>query len=242
MDDFLKKAIQRLKDKRPIFHSEDDLKFALACEIKDFNENLQVRLERPTDIKLEKINGENKSTDRASFDIIVIVGDKTIPIELKYKTKELKCEIKGEKYDLKEQGAVNIGRYSFFKDIVRIEKYLEKNKSDYGIVLFLTNDKKYYDSNIKDKNTLDKYFYCYNGKRVEKGHIKWNYLKIDQTKDPENKHWTTKGQTSFKIELKNSYTFEWCDYSNIEEWCKNHSKIDERNSFKYCIIEVKNNN
>ena len=67
---------------------------------------------------------------RAPIDIIVSDknGKKTVPIELKYKTKKLKTEFNGESYDLTNHGATDIGRYSFRKDIYRIEQYLSKEK------------------------------------------------------------------------------------------------------------------
>lgn len=234
MDDFFIKAIQKLKNEREIFHSEDDLKFELALKIRDVNSDFKIRLERPNDIKMEMVNGKIEQV-RAPIDIIVINGDKTIPIELKYKTKKLKCnnddicKVNGEVYDLKKHGATNIGRYSFRKDIYRIEQYLSNNEnnSNYGFVFILTNENKYFDDNVAIKNTLDRNFSCHEGYEIEKEYKGWNYSKIDKSKDPENKHWTTKGQTSYKLELKNSYIFNWHIYSEIK-----------KNTFKYCVIKV----
>ena len=48
------KIMNKLKDERKIFHSEDDLKFSLATVIQRQYKYAEVRLERPMEIKMVK--------------------------------------------------------------------------------------------------------------------------------------------------------------------------------------------
>ena len=120
----LTKIIQSLQKKRKIFHSEDDLKLSFGMEVFNNYPDCQVRLERPVGIEMINWNSE-KTLARAPID--VVIHDKNgdlIPIELKYKTKNTNLDFYGENYKLTNHGAVDIGRYSFRKDIYRIEQYL----------------------------------------------------------------------------------------------------------------------
>ncbi len=83
------------------------------------------------------------------LDIIVINNkNEIIPIELKYKTFNLKTTINlngfEEAYILKNHDATDIGKYLFLKDINRIE-FLKQNNLNIkkGYVIFLTNEEKY---------------------------------------------------------------------------------------------------
>jgi hypothetical protein len=121
------KSLENLFKERFIFHSEADFQHALAMKIAK-NENIKIRLEKPCKINNEAIKIDIELTDE---------NEKKYAIELKYKTKKLNCEHTGENFDLKTQGAHNLGRYDFWKDCERITKL--KNFCG-GCVIFLTND------------------------------------------------------------------------------------------------------
>ncbi|MBQ6560999.1 MAG: hypothetical protein IJL84_01465 [Paludibacteraceae bacterium] len=79
-----------------------------------------------------------------------------VPIELKYKHKELKLSLDrfGEEISglITSQAAQNIGRYSFWKDVRRVEhligRFNEKIKDeDGGYVVFVTDDPTYMKNN-----------------------------------------------------------------------------------------------
>ena len=83
-------------------------------------------------------------------DIVVSKDGKFVPIELKYKTKEIKngsfqrfgkvCSAQ----IVKNQAAQNLGKYDFWKDVRRIEILKSKFRNiEGGICLFLTNDQSY---------------------------------------------------------------------------------------------------
>ncbi len=184
-------------------------------------------------------NGK-ESTVRAPIDIIVYdKNGKSIPIELKYKTKLLKTEYKGESYNLTNHGAPDIGRYSFRKDIYRIEQYLsQEEKSDLGYLFILSNEIAYYNINVSEKETIDKHFSCHQNSIIQKESLGWNYSKIDLSKyvnednlwkysNQNKKHWTFIGNNIYKLELKSKYSIIWEEYSNLYG-----------NEFKFCIIKI----
>lgn len=87
-DNNFDRLIACLQKQRKIFHSEDDLKMALAMVIRQNHPTAVIRLERPVNIEMIDRNNK-KSTVRAPIDILVIDSNSsTIPIELKYKTKK----------------------------------------------------------------------------------------------------------------------------------------------------------
>ncbi|WP_281336589.1 hypothetical protein [Flavobacterium eburneipallidum] len=237
--DFFEKAIFDLQKQRPIFHSEDDLKLALALKIKENNPEFEIRLERP--VELEMINRNGKTTIvRAPIDIIIIdtIGN-FYPIELKYKTRKANILFNKENYILAEHGAQDIGRYSFRKDIFRIENYKSKKLNyKHGYVLILTNDNAYFEKNVFEKDNFDKHFSFHNGAILNRLDSSWNYSKMDKTKfilkednvwcDIQSKeHWSCKKDYFYKLDLLKDYKITWNDYSIIE-------KIN----FKYCLIKI----
>jgi len=108
-------VIQELQKQRPIFHSEADLQHALAWEIQRQHPLEAVRLEINLGLGGPKVY----------IDILVKDRDTTYAIELKYKTAKLDAVYKGEEFHLLNQGAQDIGRYDFVKDIVRLERFVE---------------------------------------------------------------------------------------------------------------------
>lgn len=227
MSNFIQTAIHDLKNERSIFHSEDDLKLALALKIKEQNPQFKIRLEKPFSIEMvEPVESKKEHKVNASVDILVYTEQGVpVPIELKYKTKKLDTcvDVDGEKYDLTQQGAHNIGRYNFRKDIYRVEKQLEQlDNAEVGYVLKITNDLAYINNDVSETGNLDKNFSCHEGATIESGERHWHYKGTDK------KHWTIiKGQR-FLLDLKNDYPVRWETYSNVKN-----------SEFKYCLIEVK---
>ena len=150
-----------------MFHSEDDFKLEMAMVIKRLYPSLQIRLERPISIGMVNKNGE-ESVVRAPIDILLIAEDSTeIPIELKYKTKRFKdADIRadGEAYSLADQGATDIGKVSFRKDIYRVEQLIKTSeKRKEGYVFVITNDNYYFDTNTLEKPTLNRNYSFHQG-------------------------------------------------------------------------------
>nr|WP_321267171.1 hypothetical protein [uncultured Sulfurimonas sp.] len=181
---------------------------------------------------------ENKKIARTPIDIVIIdmKTNLTYPIELKYKTK--KCEInhQNEKYNLTEHGATDIGRFSFRKDIYRLEQ-LMKEEIKQGFFIVITNEKKYL-QNVSNKDTLDRNFSFHDGMILQKEDKGWNYEKQlsngyilnDNLQLIKNNtlHWTSKGDEFYKLDLKNIYKIKWEAYSQL-------SKID----FYISVVEIR---
>ena len=201
--------IEKLQGKRQIFCSEADFQLEMAWVIKEMYPNAKVRLEYvPT------------FNDKMRIDIIVFINNEWIPIELKYKTKNSKKEemidqITQEVFNLKNQGAKDIGCYLYLKDIMRIEsikeqkieiiKGQEKNNFKEGYAVFLTNDKIYLKSPQKN-DCVYKEFSLENG-ITKHGELKW----------AEHTGAGTKKGIEEPIKLKGIYKMEWNEFSKVNE-------------------------
>ncbi|MGM8363745.1 hypothetical protein ACSV4D_17665 [Flavobacterium sp. ARAG 55.4] len=238
--DFFEKSIIKLQNQRQIFHSEDDLKLSLAFIIKESNPEFEIRLERPVSLEMINQNGQ-KVIVRAPIDIVVIDADGgTYPIELKYKTKKANIEISGENYSLAGHGAPDVGRYSFRKDIYRIENYKSKNLNyKYGYVLIITNDNQYFENNVFEKDNFDKHFSFHDNVILNRFDLSWNYSTINKDKyklnennvwcniNSKEQHWSCTKEYFYKLDLLNDYVISWKDFSKIEN-----------TTFKYCLIKI----
>ena len=209
----IEKIIKNLKSERKVFFSESDFQFALAWEIQKFYDKAKIRLEYPFQYEED---GKNRY-----IDIIVTLKNKKYPIELKYKTLLLEVEDNGEKYKLKNQGAQDLGRYDYLKDVQRIEKFSEseKYKEDFecGYAILLTNDESYWNENKNKRKTIDEDFRL-NGNSTKSGTLSWKG-------NPE-----AIGGREVSIELKGIYTINWKDYHNFG---------GKNGKFKYCLIEIR---
>ena len=136
-----------LRENTKLFYNERDLQVNLALFLKNKGYYKNVFLEYSLPTKMLYPN--SKSSADVRIDIVVEKNGKFIPIELKYKTEKVTGELYrfGEKplgTILKKQGAQNIGKYSFWKDIERIERIKENFKNvQTGYCVFITNDKSY---------------------------------------------------------------------------------------------------
>ena len=238
-----------LQNKRKVFHSEDDLKFSLATVIQRQYKYAEVRLERPMNIKMVKKADNSDIPKTISIDITVFLGDDKFFLELKYKTKKLSKDfekkwaddIKDDVYSLKNQGACDIGRFLFRKDIFRLEKVIEKNKGK-GFFIVITNDSGYTD-NLQDnkRERIGKMYSFHNNEELVALDPGWNYKKdgayVSDVKHPDkgDKHWSCRGSMAYKLNLRNEYIINWQKYSEISQ-----QDVEEGKDliFRHCIIEV----
>jgi hypothetical protein len=145
--------LEGLAGKRPVFHSEADFQFALAWQIKE-QEGLDVRLEFPP-----------FPDERMRVDIWVPhIGT---AIELKYLTRALRVESGGEPFALLDQGAQDLRRYDFLKDIGRLESVSDHfSQAEAGLAVLLTNDSSYWKRSRRE--TIDAAFRVHEGHRLPK--------------------------------------------------------------------------
>ncbi len=117
---------QALEERKKIFLNEKDIQLHLAQKFLESKEYDNVFMEYPVSKDLLKNDYPWFNKDNIYIDIVLEKENSFYPIEIKYKTKKqkLKDTIFGEeeiKIELKKQGAQNIGRYDFWKDVKRIE-------------------------------------------------------------------------------------------------------------------------
>lgn len=188
-------VITKLKEKRKIFVSEADLQLELAWIIKDEYPCAKVRLEYCPSFDLNM-----------HIDILVIIDDKWIPIELKYKTKGCRKVVDGEIYNLKNHSAKDVNCYLYLKDIQRIEK-VKEHVSEFveGYTVFITNELSYAKKPTKP-DCVYKQFSLENSV-IKNGMLDWS----------DNAGSGTKKNCETPIYLAGNYVINWNIYSKIDD-------------------------
>lgn len=191
----IEQVIQDMRSKRKVFVSEADLQLEMGWTIKQFLKDTDVRLEWTPAFD-----------PQMHIDILVIVGNKRIPIELKYKTKGCEKTVNDEWYRLKNHSAKDVNCYLYLKDIQRIE-YLRENDNRFleGYTVFITNDLSYTKAPSR-KGTVYEQFALTDG-IMKKGVMDWA---------PKTSAGTKKGCET-PIKLTSEYPIKWKEYSKIDE-------------------------
>lgn len=200
--------LSSLAQHRPVFHSEADFQHAFAWEIHRHLPMASVRLELPVRVKNRFLH----------IDIWVVSQDVILAIELKYKTRALSIKIGNEQYHLKNQGAQDLGRYDFLKDVQRLEQVSTQYQNFIGYAIFLTNDRSYW-SKSTNSNTADADFRLHSGRVIE-GVLAWGETASDGTKRKREK----------PIDLQGKYPLQWQDYS--------HPCSDRHGKFRILMVNV----
>jgi len=156
-----------LENTKEPFYNECEFQMYLALFLKEKGYNIYLEYSVPLDC--EKVQGEiNKrkkrgesipfsNREKMDIDIVIEKDNFFYPIELKYKTRSIQIDLKRFGEDLKDskflkdQGGIPRGRYDFWKDVARLEFIKEsfKQKICKGFCVFLTNDRKYMEEEIK---------------------------------------------------------------------------------------------
>lgn len=237
MKKVIEETLSKLGSERRAFHSEDDFKHALAfgLHIALQKENANIRVEVPVRDIMEK------GVD-IYIDLLVITLSKKYPIELKYKTRKSEFELGREFFKLKNHYARDVGRYSFRKDIYRLEKLIEQQGYERGYAIILSNDANYWQKGITEKFMDGNYRIAERVLKKDKGWIYPNtpyYLKYYDThpvhgyfikKGTKEKHWTQSKNFNTCLTLRKEYKVDWKKFSIVNEQL-----------FKYCIVEIQQN-
>ena len=206
MDGNLLGIIDRLSSLRPIFNMEKDFQLALGWEIQKKFPDWSVRFEhKPTNLK-----------DRIFVDLW-IKGDQTSAIELKYKTRKLDVNVKGESFNLLDQAAQDLGRYDFLKDVERLENIVSTHNNVKGYAVILTNDSAYWKSPTTE--TVDAEFRMHEG-RILNGELAWGTEAGAGTMRKREK----------PIKLTGTYKLSWKDYSQVSS--------TSYGKFRYLFLEI----
>ena len=142
------------------------------------------------------------------MDVLVRKGKEYLPIELKYKTKTVRKkllrfneEVSGEVEVMKNQGAQDLGKYDFWKDVRRIEIVRKRFSAiKNGLAVFVTNDPAYLKAGRESSN-----------------HFKFSMIEGVNGKE---KHWLDKDSTCCKthpdFEVEKDYSIHW-DSKTVED-------------------------
>ena len=193
-ENILSSTLQKLAQSRQIFHIEADFQHALAWQIQQDYPELEIRFEyKPANI-----------SQRIFVDLWI--KDKqgnNFAIELKYKTKKFEEIVNAENFSLLNQGAQDLGRYDFLKDVERLENIVSAHKNTIGFAIILSNDSGYWNPPTSS-NTVDADFRIFDGKTIH-GTLQWAEHASTGT---------TSGRTK-PIEILDKYLIKWSDYSQI---------------------------
>lgn len=217
-----------LDENEKLLFNERDLQMHLAVYLKERKhyDGVEVEYYLPTEM-LPEYKAVATRNERLYLDIVVAKEGKYVPVELKYKTKEVAVAMErfGEPFSetedegtglskgygaLKSHGAQDLGRYDFWKDVKRLE--LVKSRFGNvagGLAVFLTNDTAY--------------------KAKPKGLIE-NFSMAEGDSLPIEKHWsdatrpTAEGRPDF--EVSKGYELRWQE--------RQIGGID----FHYCILAI----
>lgn len=186
--------LNELSKERPIYANEADFQHALAWQIHLAYPDSKIRMEvRP-------------ANTRIYLDIVVENAGRRTGIELKYKTKRLDIELRGETFTLADHSAQDTGRYDVLKDIQRLEEVVKSGFVDEGWMLFLTNDSNYWSAPSAAKPTIFEAFRLTEG-RIVAGELAWgagaSSGSIKTREEP--------------IRLYGEYTVNWSPYSKVTE-------------------------
>jgi hypothetical protein len=192
----LKEMMDQLASERQVFHSEADFQHALAWKVHEQHPGARIRLEVPS----------GRFDKRERIDILVRLGGLSYAVELKYKKQKLECLSGGERYALLKDGAHDIGRYDFIKDVARLERYVSSVEDTVGCAVLLTNDDLYWKESVRGINSAA--FFLHEGREFASGvTLTWHERTGDGTK---------RGRTD-AFTLRSNYTINWKDYASIPD-------------------------
>lgn len=117
-----------------MFHSEADFQLAFGWLLQRRFPGADVRLEWRAPL----------SDRRLYLDIYLDVDGEKWGLELKYKTRPIATNVRGELFELKSHGAQDLGRYDYLRDVERIETLKGFGLIDAGAAILLTNDASYW--------------------------------------------------------------------------------------------------
>lgn len=140
-----------LEDCNELFFNERDFQMHLAVCLRNTRHYDDVDVEYF--VPYQELNGYKGiwGTEQLRLDVVVSKDGVYVPIELKYKTKSVSRQLPrfGEHLSesipvMKSQGAQDLGRYNFWKDVRRVEMVRGRFKAvPGGFAVFMTNDKAY---------------------------------------------------------------------------------------------------
>ena len=127
------KVMSQLAVQRSVFHSEPDLQFALAWQIKSLYPAATIYFEKPIQINLRK------QQTKVEIDLFIVIGGTKIAIEIKYPKAKWRGLVNGEVFDLSATGQRDKQLRLYAEDVLRVEHLVNQGFADEGHAILLTN-------------------------------------------------------------------------------------------------------
>ena len=208
----VKRIIDNLRKKYPVFVSEKHLQVAFSIEVEKYK--YKSYPEYSFDNELLKKNSQNKKY----IDLVIGKGKKKFAFEFKYPVCGFEGDINGMHIKLRHQSAWPGRRYDCLKDIERLETLKEKGKINSGYFILITNYKGFWESGKTGNNIKDKAFRFEKG--IKKGTKRWSNDTGGMKKGREK-----------NITIKNNYKVEFETFSNND---KGSGNIE----FKVLVLKI----
>jgi hypothetical protein len=177
---------------RPIFHSEADFQHAFAWQLHAAYPDARVRL-------------ETRPSPGVRLDVLATIDGQSVAFELKYLLRAITVTIDDELFQLPNQGAQDLRRYDFVKDVARLEVMLRGGAAHMGYAIALTNDPSYWQAGDYSR-FIDAAFRIDEGRNIE-GVLSWAAHAGTGT---------TRGRED-AISLTGSYQTGWRDFSKLAD-------------------------
>ncbi len=206
---------QFIEGDEELFFNERDFQMHLAVYLRSLGKYDDVDIEYYVPQKeLDRYLWENE----LRLDIVVSKNGEYVPIELKYKTKAVSRPMTrfGERLSekipvMKNQGAQDLGRYDFWKDVRRVEMVRNRfHNVKGGLAVFMTNDRVYLNETKPTSNNCR--------------------FSMSEGPHPKRKHWldanksTAKGRPDFDVEKEYAVKWNAKEVGGVE--------------LNYCIVKV----
>lgn len=205
---YVEQLLLRLVETRPLFHSEADFQHALAWAWQHENPDAAIRLE----YRIPFTDG------RAYADLWVRDASGITYVELKYWSRRIEVEVAGERFSLADQGAQDLSRYDFLKDLARVERAVAAGHATRGYVIALSNDASFWTTVRPD--TIDAAFRLHDGRRVG-GQLSWSEAAGAGT---------MRGREG-PLDLAGEYELTWQPYSRVAD--------GPRGELRYLLVEAR---
>ena len=222
-------VVQFLLGESVLFSNESGLQLRLSCYLKLSGHYDRVEVEYY--VPFQELQRLNPSLTTSNFpwdsdlyvDIVVEKDGQFVPIELKYPTKDIKgsfsrfgVAVTAKVPMLKNQGAQDIVRYNYWKDVRRIEALRQAYAATIvgGLAVMVTNDPSYRTSPTSNS-------FGYSRFSIKDGRV---------VTQPQDRYmaWQNKvkvATTHPKLEIDNSYVIQW-------------QQMPKNSGFWYLILDV----
>lgn len=212
----LRKTLEILSLRRPVFHSEADFQHELAIEL---NKNgYKVRLEVPRTVSIKGVP--------VAVEIDLLVKSEIwTAIELKYVKQRAEIEYDGESFNLLNSWGTNLSRFDCLSDLQRVEALVAAGDVKKGFTIFLSNVNKAWEVDNSRNQNLARNFSIHDGRDLKAGfELNWHPEK------PPAGSVTQKRLYPFSpIVLTNAQKCMWRDYSDLGQ---------RGGKFKYLMLET----